>query len=92
MDLVEINYNESPLICKQHDGTIYERTGYCCQCGQCCVGCKMLIWITENERGICGNRVRNEPQECNQDVRTWPNCPEHIIGRSKCTYKFKLIK
>lgn len=90
MDAPEIRYDEPPIIHTTHEGKVYRRTGYCCQCGECCKGCPMLLWINP-ERGVCKDRIEGRPQQCGQDVRGWPYIPEHIEGRPKCTYKFEEI-
>jgi hypothetical protein len=87
----EIYYNEPPLVQKTHDGKVYRRTGYCCQCGECCRDCPMLQWVIKNTRGICLDRINNRRQQCGQDIRGWPHIPEHIKNLSKCTYKFEDI-
>lgn len=91
MEPIPICYDEPSVILNQHDGRVYKRTGYCCHCGQCCIDCPMLVWITKNEIGLCGNRLRNEKQECGQDLLCWPECPENVEKCDKCTYKFQLL-
>lgn len=91
----DINYNEEPVIIKQNNGDSYLRTGYCCQCGQCCMGnnqpesiCPMFSWLEVNVRGICTDQ---DHQLCGQDKKMWPECQENIQYYPKCTYKFEII-
>lgn len=78
-------------------GRRWLRTGYCCQCGQCCVGdpftgsaegyCPLLKWLSP-EQGICtdlGNEYRLKA------CAHWPSKPEHVAQWPQCTYKFERI-
>ena len=58
----EIYYNEPERIHTTNDGVVYKRTGYCCQCGECCKGCPALAWVVENVRSVCGDRLKNVSQ------------------------------
>lgn len=87
----EIDYNEEPIIQTTHDGITYKRTGYCCQCGECCHGCPALMWLEQNKRGICADRVIGLKQRCGQDLKTWPTAPEQIQNYPSCTYKFEVV-
>lgn len=86
----EVNPNEEPRIHTTSDGVVWRRTGYCCQCGECCIGCPVLLWITENVRGVCKEKLLGIPQSCGQDD-TWPPTPAHISNLKKCTYKFEEV-
>ena len=86
----EINYNEEPKIYIEHGGTVWKRTGYCCQCGSCCEGCpiKAFKWLDEGKRGICLQRTSSYYLSgCN----VWPAHPEQIRFHPKCTYKFEVV-
>jgi hypothetical protein len=86
---IEINYNEPEQICKQHDGTVYKRTGYCCHCGQCCIGCPIaaLVWTSEGKSKCSQRSSSYYLNGCN----VWPSFPGHISDKPKCTYKFEKV-
>lgn len=87
-----------PLIYEHWDGTVWERTGYCCQCGECCLGCpftrqidKYCIYLKQitSDRFICtGRHTDYHKVACSK----WPVLPAQIKHLPKCTYKFKQIK
>lgn len=86
----EINYNEEPRYHTTNEGVQWLRTGYCCQCGECCKGCSQLVWITENVRGVCKDRLDGVKEQCGQDV-TWPPTPLQVAHCPSCTYKFEIV-
>jgi len=84
----DINYNEEPKVYKHHDGDVL-RTGYCCQCGQCCIDCPVkLLKQLSKDRFICSDRKNTYYLAgCN----VWPTHPSQIVAYPKCTYKFEMI-
>lgn len=85
----EINYNEEPRLHTTNEGVVWRRTGYCCQCGECCQQCPALEWIGP-KRGICSERVAGIKQHCGNDD-TWPPSPIQIANYPSCTYKFEMV-
>lgn len=95
-DLYSIEYPD-PIICTDVNGVKWERSGYCCQCGECCVGCHFtkkndgycmyLKWLSK-DRGVCTGRHTDYNKN---GCAHWPSQPWHIDHLPKCTYKFKKI-
>lgn len=89
----------------QEDGSIvtYERSGYCCRCGECCVGdpsdgtigepavegyCP-LYRILPDMKGWCSDR---EHMIYKQGCNVWPTNPNQISDKPSCTYQFKVVE
>lgn len=76
-------------------GTTWKRTGYCCKCGECCRGNP----FTGEEHGYCPLLKALEDGTFNctdrqhpyylQGCNVWPQRPEQITDKPKCTYKFE---
>lgn len=81
---------------------IYERTGECCRCGECCkddpfdgsegpavVEGYCPLYRLLNGRGHCSNR--EHPYYLN-GCNVWPTHPGQLEGKPSCTYRFKLLE
>lgn len=99
MNTPEINRNEPPQeFFNKTTGERWRREGYCCQCGDCCIGdfetgegdgpCPLLKRMTA-DKAICSDRQHwYYLRGCN----VWPSKPEHIKDLPRCTYKFTKLK
>lgn len=68
---------------------VYERSGSCCRCGQCCEGCEHLIMM--NSFGSCS--VINEVgKDWDMGCKVWPSEPQHIENHSSCSYAFRVVE
>jgi hypothetical protein len=88
----------------EHNGEKYLRTGYCCRCGQCCVGNPFseddnepepvvenycpIFRWLEEGVGHCSNR--EHPYYLRGCV-DWPTHPGQITDKPGCTYEFTEI-
>lgn len=81
--------------------TIYERSGYCCRCGECCVGDPFdgeegepavegycPLFRMQGLLGSCSNR---EHPYYLSGCNVWPSHPNQIEDKPSCTYKFKVV-
>lgn len=91
---------EEPREFTDVQGRRWLRTGYCCQCGECCEGnpfvtgpakaegmCPIFKWLAPG-LGECTDRHNDYYLKA---CRHWPSKPIHIANRPRCTYKFARI-
>ena len=79
------------------------RSGYCCRCGQCCVGDPFSdetrpraavvkghcpLYELRDGAGFCSNR--HHPYYL-AACSTWPDHPSLIADKDKCTYTFAWV-
>lgn len=80
----------------QPDGSVWERSGDCCRCGECCKGdpfggdhdyCPLFRWL-EDGRGACVDR--EHPYYLN-GCNVFPTRPEQIADKPSCSYIFERV-
>lgn len=86
----------------QADGTVWERSGECCRCGECCKGdpfngelgeapvcdyCPLFRWLQDG-RGSCSDR--KHPYYLSGCV-DYPTRPEQITDKPSCSYTFARV-
>jgi hypothetical protein len=74
------------------------RTGYCCQCGECCRGRDPFEGVMQPVvEGFCSlYRIVDGHGHCNDRAHpyylggcnVWPTQPSHVEDYPACTYRF----
>ena len=79
------------------------RSGYCCQCGECCVGDpfggaegpptvpgRCPLYRILGGKGHCvGHEPPNQHPYYLSGCNVWPTVPGHIADYPSCTYSFE---
>jgi len=92
----------APVLIEAITGEVWERSGECNRCGECCVGdpfngtlgpaevpgyCPLFRWL-EPGRGHCSDRQHSYYLSgCN----TFPSHPSQIADKPSCSYSFRRV-